>query len=98
MQSVAQWGAQQIQGALQPLVSGLLNNSVDILYQTPAADTYQNTTVISLWNVLMSVVTVALASLIVIGGYNVIIAPYFGFRQSSMGAFIPRLLLAFGAA
>ncbi len=75
MQSVAQGVAQQVQGALQPIISTFLNNPIDILYQTPASDTYQNATVIQLWGVLMDGVNAALACLIVIGGYNAMVAP-----------------------
>jgi hypothetical protein len=98
MQSAAQWVAQQVQSALQPIIDALLNNPIDILYQTPASDTYQNATVIQLWNVLMVGVNAALACLVVIGGYNAMVAPYFGLRRSSIAAFFPQLLLAFATA
>jgi hypothetical protein len=98
MQSVAQWIAQQVQSTLQPVINSLLKNPIDILYQTPASDTYQNATVIQLWNVLMDGVDAALACLVVIGGYNAIVAPYLGLRRSSIAAFLPQLILAFAAA
>ncbi|MEO9028089.1 MAG: hypothetical protein ABI413_04665 [Ktedonobacteraceae bacterium] len=98
MQSASQWAAQQIQNPLQSLVALFLNNPVDLLFQTPPADTYQNPTVIALWNALMDAVNAALACVIVIGGYNAIVAPYLSLRQSSIAAFLPQLLLAFAAA
>lgn len=96
--AIGQSLVKRISSAAEPVVKGLLDNPVDILYQTPAADTYQNSAVLTIWNALMTVVTLALACLIVIGGYNVMVAPYLGLPQSSIGAFLPRLLLAFGAA
>jgi hypothetical protein len=44
------------------------------------------------------VVDLALASLIVIGGYNVIVGRHIGLPHSQLAEFLPRLLLAFGAA
>lgn len=98
MQSATQWAASQIQNPLQSVVAFFLNNPVDILFQTPPSDTYQNSTVIALWNALMDGVIAALACLIVIGGYNAMVASYFGLRQSSIAAFLPQVLLAFAAA
>ena len=40
----------------------------------------------------------ALASLIVIGGYNVVVGRHLGLPHSELAEFLPRLLLAFGAA
>ena len=98
MHAIAKSMAQQMSNAAEPVVKGILNNPVDLFFQTPAALTYQNGAVIAIWKALMAVVAIALACLIVLGGYNVVIAPYFGLPQSSIGAFLPRLLLAFGAA
>jgi hypothetical protein len=44
------------------------------------------------------VVDLALASLIVIGGYNVVVGRHLGLPHSELAEFLPRLLLAFGAA
>jgi hypothetical protein len=98
MHGIGQSLAQQVSSAAEPMVKSILENPVDILFQTPAATTYQNPAVISLWKALMVVVSIALACLLLIGGYNAIIAPYFGLPQSSIGTFLPRLLLAFAAA
>src|SRR5437879_601459 len=96
--NAAQWIGQQIINALQSVINGLLHGPLDIITQTPPADTYQNGTVIAWSNAFLAVVDLALASLIVIGGYNVIVGRGLGLPHSALPEFLPRLLLAFGAA
>jgi hypothetical protein len=96
--NAAQWIGQQIINALQSVINGLLHGQLDIITQTPPADTYQNGTVITWSNAFLAVVDLALASLIVIGGYNVIVGRGLGLPHSALPEFLPRLLLAFGAA
>ncbi len=96
--NAAQWIGQQIINALQSVINGLLHGPLDIITQTPPADTYQNGTVITWANAFLAVVDLALASLIVIGGYNVIVGRGLGLPHSALPEFLPRLLLAFGAA
>ena len=96
--NAAQWIGQQIISALQSVINGLLHGPLDIITQTPPADTYQNATVITWSNAFLAVVDLALASLIVIGGYNVIVGRGLGLPHSALPEFLPRLLLAFGAA
>jgi len=98
LQNAAQWMAQQVMGALQPVIGAIMHNPLNILTQTPPADTYQNPTVIIWWNAFLAVVDLALASLIVIGGYNVVVGRHLGLPHSELAEFLPRLLLAFGAA
>ncbi len=98
LQNAAQWMAQQIMNALQPVIGGIMHNPLNILTQTPPADTYQNPTVITWWQSFLAVVDLALASLIVIGGYNVVVGRHLGLPHSELAEFLPRLLLAFGAA
>ena len=98
LQNAAQWMAQQVMGALQPVIGAIMHNPLNILTQTPPADTYQNPTVITWWNAFLAVVDLALASLIVIGGYNVVVGRHLGLPHSELAEFLPRLLLAFGAA
>jgi hypothetical protein len=45
--NAAQWLGQQITSALQSVTSDLLHSPLDIITQTPPADTYQNATVIT---------------------------------------------------
>ena len=54
--------------------------------------------VITWWNAFLAVVDLALASLIVIGGYNVVVGRHLGLPHSELAEFLPRLLLAYGAA
>lgn len=82
--------------ALQPVVTALLQSPLSILTQTPPADTYNNATVISWWTSFLAVAD--LACFVVIGGYNVMVGRYLGLRHSELVEFLPRLLLAFGAA
>src|SRR6266487_3675838 len=98
LQNAAQWMAQQVMGALQPVIGAIMHNPLNILTQTPPADTYQNPTVITWWQSFLAVVDLALASLIVIGGYNVVVGRHLGLPHSELAEFLPRLLLAFGAA
>jgi hypothetical protein len=96
--NAAQWIGQQIINALQNVINGLLHGPLDIITQTPPADTYQNATVITWANAFLAVVDLALASLIVIGGYNVMVGRGLGLSHAALPEFLPRLLLAFGAA
>jgi hypothetical protein len=98
LQNAAQWMAQQLMGALQPVIGAIMHNPLNILTQTPPADTYQNPVVITWWNAFLAVVDLALASLIVIGGYNVVVGRHLGLPHSELAEFLPRLLLAYGAA
>ena len=98
LQNAAQWMAQQIMNALQPVIGAIMRNPLNILTQTPPADTYQNPTVTAWWQSFLAVVDLALASLIVIGGYNVVVGRHLGLPHSELAEFLPRLLLAFGAA
>jgi hypothetical protein len=98
LQNAAQWMAQQVMNALQPVIDAIMRNPLNILTQTPPADTYQNPTVITWWQSFLAVVDLALASLIVIGGYNVVVGRHLGLPHSELAEFLPRLLLAYGAA
>jgi hypothetical protein len=98
LQNAAQWMAQQVMGALQPVIGAIMHNPLNILTQTPPADTYQSPTVITWWQSFLAVVDLALASLIVVGGYNVVVGRHLGLPHSELAEFLPRLLLAFGAA
>jgi hypothetical protein len=98
LQNAAQWMAQQVMGALQPVIGAIMHNPLNILTQTPPVDTYQNPTVITWWQSFLAVVDLALASLIVIGGYNVVVGRHLGLPHSELAEFLPRLLLAYGAA
>jgi hypothetical protein len=57
--NAAQWIGQQIINALQSVINGLLHGPLDIITQTPPADTYQNSTVITWANAFLAVVVVS---------------------------------------
>ena len=96
LQNAAQWVAQQITSALQPVINTILQSPLNIITQTPPADTYQNPTVTVWCSAFLAVVDLALAS--VIGGYNVIVGRELGLPHAGLAEFLPRLVLAFGAA
>lgn len=98
IQQIAQWIAGQIMNALQPIIAAINTSSLNILTQTPPSDTYQNATVITLWTGFLQVVDLALACLIVIGGYNAIVGGHIGMRSSELTQFLPRMILAVLAA
>lgn len=97
MQSIAQWVAQQIVNALQPLIQALNNSPLNILTQTPAVDTYQDPTLVAWWTAFVQVVDLAMACMIVIGGFNAVVSGRMG-EHADLAAFVPRLILAYGAA
>jgi hypothetical protein len=49
LQNAAQWMAQQVKNALQPVIGAIMRNPLNILTQTPPTDTYQNPTVVTWW-------------------------------------------------
>src|SRR5258708_15803573 len=98
LQNAAQWMAQQLMNALQPGIGAIMSSPLNILTQTPPVAPYQNPVVITWWNAFLAVVDLALASLIVIGGYNFVVGRHLGLPHSELAEVLPRLLLAFGAA
>ncbi len=97
-QQVAQWIAGQILNALHPVIDAINQSSLNILTQTPAANTYQNAMVVTLWRGFVQVVDIALACIIVIGGYNVMLSQQIGMTHSTIAEFLPRVILAVLAA
>ncbi len=94
----AQWIAQNIFNVLQPLVDAINQSSLNVITQTPAAGTYQNTTVMQFTTWSISVVNAAVAVFIVIAGYNIMIARQIGTDYYKLMEFLPRLALAVLAA
>lgn len=97
-QQMAQWIAGQVMNAIQPIIAAINTSPLNILTQTPPSDTYQNATVITLWTGFLQVVDLALACIIVIGGYNAIVGGHIGMRSSELTRFLPRMILAVLAA
>lgn len=79
--------------------SGLGDSSLNIITRTPAAGTYESTTVRALWDLSRGIANASLAVIVMWGGFNVIVkqhlmrSPYDGVME-----LLPRVLLAAIAA
>jgi type IV secretory pathway VirB6-like protein len=69
------------------------NSSLNIITQTPPNDSYDNTMIGDINKDLVRVVDVALACLLLIGGYNVIIGHHWQIERASITELIPRAIL-----
>jgi hypothetical protein len=92
-QSIFSWIATQVQQTVQPITDSVLQNDIDIIYQTPAEDSYQNSTVMTINAAFVVVMDVALATLLLIGAYNLMIGEHVGLPHASFGELIGRLVL-----
>ena len=73
---------------------GMGDSSLNIITRTPAAGTYESTTVRALWELSRGVANAALAVIVMWGGFNVVLkqhtrAPYDGIME-----LLPRVILA----
>ncbi len=93
----ASWVAGRVQSAFQPIIDSILGNPADIIYQTPPEDSYQNSTILTINTLLIGVVDTALASLLVIGAYNVMVGHHLNLLHSSVSELLPRVILMVGA-
>lgn len=94
--SAASTIASNIQQAIQPLADTLLKNPADILYQTPLLNdttSPQNRVLLTLNGFFVEVVEIALACLLVIGGYNAIVSRHLQMVRSSLFDVLPRAVL-----
>jgi uncharacterized membrane protein YgcG len=89
--------AQSIMNALTPVIDDFLKNPVNIVNQTPPADSYQNPTVIALNTLFAGVIDAALACLLVIGGYSILVGSHLSMPQSSLRELLPRVILVVAA-
>ncbi len=77
--AMAQWIAQAILSALQPLIESIDHNSLNILTQTPlltqttAGSSSLDATIVVLWNWAIGVVDAALTIFIILGGYTIML-------------------------
>ena len=77
--AMAQWIAQAILSALQPLIDSIAHNSLNILTQTPllgqnvASNSPLDTTIMALWNWAIGVVDAAFTIFIILGGYSIML-------------------------
>ncbi len=88
-------------GAILDAVTGIVDwalgvgdSSLNIITRTPAAGTYESTTVRALWELSRGVANAALAVIVMWGGFNVVLkqhthAPYDGIME-----LLPRVILA----
>jgi hypothetical protein len=95
--SLSSWIATQVQNALQPVANQILQNPADILYQTPPADSYQNQVILALNTLFIGVIDVALASMLVVGAYNVMVGHHLRMLHASFSELIPRTVLVMAA-
>src|SRR5260370_9348109 len=77
--AMAQWIAQAILSALQPLIESIDHNSLNILTQTPllgqnvASSSPLDATIVALWNWAIGVVDAALTIFLILGGYPIML-------------------------
>lgn len=90
--SVALSISQNVIDAFQPLTTGILSDPADIVIQTPPRDSYQDPTVMALNGLFVKTVDVALACLLLIGGYTVMVGPAV-YTRSSLTELLPRAVL-----
>lgn len=83
--------------AFTPVIDDFLKNPVNIVNQTPPVDSYQNATVVALNTLFAGVIDAALACLLVIGGYTIVIGSHLSIPQSSLRELLPRAVLFVGA-
>ncbi|HVU68111.1 MAG TPA: hypothetical protein VHD63_13310, partial [Ktedonobacteraceae bacterium] len=95
-QSIFSWIATNIQQTIEPVTDGVLTNPVDIIYQTPAQDTYDFEAVKRINMALVVVVDAALATLVLIGGLNLMIGPHINMPNASGMELLARLVLVVG--
>jgi len=95
--TLASSAAQSVMNALIPVIDEFLKNPVNIVNQTPPIDSYQNATVIALNQIFVGAVDAALACLLVIGGYTIIIGSHLRMPQASLSELLPRMVLVVGA-
>lgn len=84
--------------AARPLLDGLQQQPENFLTQTPAPATYGNTQVITLVHWATGVVDAALALVVLLSAYFLMLGPQIGTQSSGLIQSFPRLLLAFIAA
>jgi len=77
---------------------GLGDSSLNFVTQTPAAGSYESATVRSLWDFSRAIVNVALAAIVMWGGFNVIVKQHIRSPYHEAMELLPRVILAALAA
>lgn len=101
LHQAAQWVADGILSALQPLMDGITTSSLNFLTQTPVDGgdgLFQNALVLQLVRWAIGAVDAAVALFLVIGGYNIMISRHIGVRSDEIMEVLTRLVLAVLAA
>jgi hypothetical protein len=91
--AIGGWIAGALLSGLQPITDFFQNSSLNILTQTPPDDSYANSMVWTINQDLVHAVDVALACLLLIGGYNVILGHHLRIARSSVSELLPRAIL-----
>jgi hypothetical protein len=91
--ALAQYAAQQALSAFKPVSDFLQQSSANIITQTPAKDSYGNAMILTLNQDFVEAVDAALACLLLIGGYNVIVGQHLQMPHTSITELIPRAIL-----
>jgi hypothetical protein len=97
LSGVASAAAQSIMNALSPVIDTFLKDPANIIEQTPPVDSYQNGTVKALNTLFVGVIDAALACLLVVGGYTIMIGSHLRMPQASLGELLARVVLVVGA-
>ena len=77
---------------------GLGDSSLNFVTRTPAAGTYESPTVLSLWDFSRALVNVALAAVVMWGGFNIMVKEHTRSPYHEMMELLPRVILAALAA
>jgi len=91
--AIGGWVAGALLSGFQPITDFFQNSSLNILTQTPPDDSYANSMVETINQDLVHAVDVALACLLLIGGYNVILGHHLHIARSSVSELLPRAVL-----
>lgn len=94
--SVFSWVGSQIQQTVQPITDKVLQNPVDIIYQTPAEDSYAFPPIVTINAMFVGVVDAALATLLLIGASNLMLGVHLSLSSASLSELIGRLVLVVG--
>ncbi len=95
--AIASWASGAMLGTFGPLTGGILTDPLDIIFQTPPTDSYQNQVVKDFNGAFVDVLDAALACLLVIGAYNIIWGHHLRAQHTSLTELLPRAILVVGA-
>ena len=94
---IASFLASQLQSVFQPLADLITQNPANIITQTAPEDSYGNAYIENMNALFVAVFDLALACMIVVGAYNVLIGHHWRMLHTSFSEFIPRVVVVAGA-